>query len=64
MFIEMGLMNMKHTVLAPYGALKFLPIATKVGDQGKTGAPAVLAPYGAMKFLPIATKVGDQGKTT
>ena len=53
---------MKHTVLAPYGALKFLPLATKVGDTGKTTKPAVLAPYGAMKFLPLATKVGVQGK--
>jgi len=51
---------MKHTVLAPYGALKFLPLATKVGDTGKTGTAPILAPYGAMKFLPIATKVGEQ----
>ena len=55
---------MTHTVLAPYGALKFLPIATKVGEFGKTSAPAILAPYGAMKFLPIATKVGNDGKGT
>ena len=49
-------------ILAPYGSLKFLPIATKVGGNGKVGAP--LAPYGSLKFLPIATKVGlgkDQG---
>lgn len=51
---------MKHTVLAPYGALKFLPLATKVGTGGKTGTAPILAPYGAMKFLPIATKVGEQ----
>lgn len=54
---------MKHTVLAPYGALKFLPLATKVGNTGKVGKPAILAPYGSMKFLPIATKVGQSGKS-
>ncbi len=54
---------MTHSVLAPYGALKFLPLATKVGNGGKVGKPAILAPYGAMKFLPIATKVGANGKS-
>jgi hypothetical protein len=54
----------QHCVLAPYGALRFLPLATKVGTGGKTGKPAILAPYGALKFLPIATKVGDAGKPT
>ncbi|WP_432816738.1 hypothetical protein [Sulfitobacter sp. JB4-11] len=53
---------MKNSVLAPYGALKFLPLATKVGSGGKPGKPSILAPYGALKFLPIATKVGDNGK--
>ncbi len=49
---------MTKAILAPYGALKNLPIATKVGDDGgKVTKP--LAPYGSMKNLPIATKVGS-----
>lgn len=47
---------MTKAILAPYGAIKYLPIATKVGSGGKGDQP--LAPYGAMKFLPVATKVG------
>lgn len=47
------------SLLAPYGSMKFAPLATKVGG-GKSGSP-LLAPYGSMKFVPLATKVG--GKT-
>ena len=53
---------MTKTILAPYGSLEFLPMATKVGGNGKVGAPAFLAPYGSLDFLPMATKVGIDGK--
>ena len=53
---------MTSTILAPYGALKHLPLSAKVGGNGKEELPAVLAPYGSMDYLPITSKVGDNGK--
>ncbi len=56
---------MTKSILAPYGSLKFLPIATKVGaGKGGGGEPTkpMLAPYGSLDNLPIATKVGETGK--
>lgn len=51
-------------ILAPYGSLDYLPIATKVGDSKDSGSgtTAVLAPYGSLDMLPMATKVGGNGK--
>lgn len=42
------------SVLAPYGSMKLICLATKVGN-GKNHLP-LLAPYGSVKFIPLATK--------
>jgi len=52
-------MNKNITFLAPYGSMKFAPLVTKVGGEGKGNT--ILAPYGSMKLTVLATKVS--GKT-
>lgn len=56
--------NQQSKILAPYGALKFASLSTKVGDDGKgkpdVAAGGLLAPYGALKFAPLSTKVGGK----
>ena len=48
-------------LLAPYGSMKHIGLASKVGG-GKQNSPQ-LAPYGSIQFIALATKVGD-GKNT
>jgi hypothetical protein len=49
-------------ILAPYGAIQFAVLSTKVGGEGKNPPVAPLAPYGELKFSSLATKVGVNPK--
>jgi hypothetical protein len=50
-------------ILAPYGALKFAALSTKVGVIRPKDAPFnPLAPYGALKFAALSTKIGPGPK--
>ena len=48
-------------ILAPYGALKFAALSTKVGAPKDTPVNP-LAPYGSLKFAPLSTKIGPGPK--